>query len=197
APRSRPACCAMRRANGLAKTRPLPRSLPGSESAAGPGCTLSCEGGTTGAGRGTDSANFSRAETSSPSPSNTAIGAFTLIPWAPSGTRILPIFPSSTASTSIVALFLEPFGEIAFGHRRRQSRHQDFDRHVLITKVAVFARKPQACEAISNGELGARDCFASLAMTFSWGLAVGDLARCRDNVLDLWQRETLEVRGIR
>jgi hypothetical protein len=43
----------------------------------------------------------------------------------------------------------------------------------------------------------ARDCFASLAMTSPRGLAVGDLTGGRNDVLDLGQRKTLEVRGIR
>ena len=41
---------------------------------------------------------------SSPSPANTAIGVPTFTPSLPSGTRILAIVPSSTASNSIVAL---------------------------------------------------------------------------------------------
>ncbi len=40
----------------------------------------------------------------SPSCSSTAIGVFTATPSAPSATSNLPIRPSSTASTSIVAL---------------------------------------------------------------------------------------------
>ena len=40
----------------------------------------------------------------SPSPASTAIGVFTATPSVPSGTRIWAILPSSTASTSIVAL---------------------------------------------------------------------------------------------
>src|SRR6185312_17438859 len=40
----------------------------------------------------------------SPSSSSTAIGAFTFTPSLPSGTSILPMIPSSTASNSIVAL---------------------------------------------------------------------------------------------
>src|SRR5512146_996614 len=40
----------------------------------------------------------------SPSPSSTAMGVFTFTPSLPSGTRILPMRPSSTASNSMVAL---------------------------------------------------------------------------------------------
>jgi hypothetical protein len=35
------------------------------------------------------------------------------------------------AGMDLVALLLEPFGKITFGHRRRQRRHQDFDRHEI------------------------------------------------------------------
>ena len=45
-----------------------------------------------------------RREASSPSPAMIAIGAPTFTPSVPSGTRILAILPSSTASNSIVAL---------------------------------------------------------------------------------------------
>ena len=50
------------------------------------------------------SAFSAAAEASSPSPAMIAIGAPTFTPSVPSGTRILAIFPSSTASNSIVAL---------------------------------------------------------------------------------------------
>jgi hypothetical protein len=42
--------------------------------------------------------------TSSPSPASTAISALTFTPSVPAGTTIFATFPSSTASTSIVAL---------------------------------------------------------------------------------------------
>src|SRR5664280_626539 len=42
--------------------------------------------------------------TSSPSPASTAMTSLTATSWVPSGTRILAIVPSSTASTSMVAL---------------------------------------------------------------------------------------------
>jgi hypothetical protein len=57
--------------------------------------------GACGAGAGLAAA---KAEASSPSSSSRAIGALTATPWVPAGTRILPIVPSSTASSSIVAL---------------------------------------------------------------------------------------------
>ena len=84
--------------------------------------------------------------TSSPSPAKIAIGVPTFTPSEPSGTRILAILPSSTASNSIVALsvsisarmspdddrvaFLDqPFGERPLLHRRRQGGHLQFDGH--------------------------------------------------------------------
>ena len=84
----------------------------------------------------------------SPSSSRTAMTALTFTPSAPSGTTIWPILPSSTASTSMVALsvsisadhlagldgvaFLDmPLGELALGHGGRQRGHQDVDRHGL------------------------------------------------------------------
>src|SRR5262249_49094818 len=54
-----------------------------------------------GAGGGAGFA-LSSADLSSPSSSKSAIGWFTFTPSAPSGTRILPSVPSSTASNSIV-----------------------------------------------------------------------------------------------
>jgi hypothetical protein len=46
----------------------------------------------------------SSALASSPSPNSSAIGVLTATPSVPSGTRMRPRVPSSTASTSIVAL---------------------------------------------------------------------------------------------
>ena len=54
----------------------------------------------TGAGTGV----ASPVGTASPSSTSTAIGSLTFTPAVPSGTRILPSTPSSTASTSMVAL---------------------------------------------------------------------------------------------
>ena len=42
--------------------------------------------------------------TFSPGSTSTAMVSFTFTPWVPSATRILPSMPSSTASTSMVAL---------------------------------------------------------------------------------------------
>src|SRR3954463_178289 len=107
----------MRRASGETKMRPpsdfvcwaaSPPGAAGAEAAAAFGALsaftaapisfmafgMSCFGGAT-AGR---SPSFS------PSSSSTAMGALTFTPSLPSGTSILPILPSSTASNSIVAL---------------------------------------------------------------------------------------------
>ena len=56
------------------------------------------------AGLGAGAAPEPAAFTSSPSPASTAMMSLTGTSWVPSGTRILAMVPSSTASTSIVAL---------------------------------------------------------------------------------------------
>ena len=61
-------------------------------------------GGRSGARCGGRGRRGARRHRSSPSSSSMAIGAFTFTPSVPSGTRILPSMPSSTASTSMVAL---------------------------------------------------------------------------------------------
>ena len=83
---------------------------------------------------------------SSPFAASTAIGVFTATPSVPSSTRICASLPSSTASTSIVALSVSISAitspactssptcfsqrdELALGHRGRQRRHQDLRRH--------------------------------------------------------------------
>ena len=84
-----------------------------------------------------------------------AIGSFTFTPAVPSATRILPSTPSSTASTSIVALsvsisaitspaltvlafLLQPARQRALGHRGRQRRHQDVGGHVRAPAQMIF-----------------------------------------------------------
>ena len=119
---SMPACAASRLASGDANTR---CSVDGRCCVTGFGASLlvSAGFGASGAGFGASAfaAGFASAFTASlidciaagmseplpgfsPSPSSTAIGWLTFTPSVPSGTRILPIRPSSTASNSIVAL---------------------------------------------------------------------------------------------
>src|SRR4249919_293437 len=112
--RSIPCASARRRASGEALTR-SPPSVRGAGAAAAGGAAgvsppplaggaasilgSSCLGGAASAlGAGAD------ALISSPSPAKIAIGVPTFTPSEPSGTRILAILPSSTASNSIVAL---------------------------------------------------------------------------------------------
>ena len=114
-----PACLAIRRAKGEAKMRPLPAwgcvSWPSAAgAAAGTACDAAMEGpeaeglgelssvpteAAAGAALG-----VSPDGTASPASTRIAIGAFTCTPAVPSATRILPSTPSSTASTSMVAL---------------------------------------------------------------------------------------------
>ena len=82
------------------------------------------------------------------SPSSTAIGVLTFTPSVPAGTSSFDTLPSSTASTSMVALsvsisammspglmawpsVIEPLGELALLHGRRERGHQDLGRHFL------------------------------------------------------------------
>ena len=131
AERSMPACLAMRRASGETKILSPPVSWPlpdrcGEGAAAGladadaasgtaagaPVSPASCFGAfCSGDGFGCSAFRCSAglvagapAGTSSPSSTSMAIGSFTFTPAVPSPTRILPSTPSSTASTSIVAL---------------------------------------------------------------------------------------------
>src|SRR5882724_7837725 len=69
-------------------------------------CLLSCFSGDAGSAAFSCGAGFAAAaaEASSPSPRITAIGVLTATSAVPSGMRILPSVPSSTASTSMVAL---------------------------------------------------------------------------------------------
>ena len=86
------------------------------------------------------------APTSSPFSAITAIGVLTATCSVPSGMTIWASMPSSTASTSIVALSvsisastspgvhgvalrLDPARDLALGHRRRQRRHQHLAGH--------------------------------------------------------------------
>ena len=87
-------------------------------------------------------------ERSSPSTKSSAIGVLTGTSSVPSATRILPTVPSSTASTSMVALsvsisamtspaahvvafaHVSHLASVALLHGWRQRRHQDFDWHV-------------------------------------------------------------------
>ncbi len=86
--------------------------------------------------------------TSSPSTAMTAIGVLTFTPSVPAATRILPSgalvdrldlhgrlvgldLGDHVAGLDGVALLLQPLGEVALLHGRRERGHQDFDRHVL------------------------------------------------------------------
>ena len=85
--------------------------------------------------------------TSSPSAAMTAINWLTGTSVAPSGTTILAMralvhrfvfhrrlvgldLGDDVTRLDLVALFLEPLGEVALFHRGRQRRHQDVDGHI-------------------------------------------------------------------
>src|SRR3984893_5881131 len=111
--RSSPFSAAIRLASGEAKMRPPAGAAAGFAAGAGAtgagaaGAGLRAAGGAAaaagfGAGAGAGAAPAGTAV--SPSSSRIAITALTATPSAPSGTTIWPILPSSTASTSMVAL---------------------------------------------------------------------------------------------
>ncbi len=112
--RSMPPCSARRRASGEASTRSPPPC--GAGLGVGVAAVLFPDGlppsplplpPPTGGGGDCSAFNvssFFAGFAASPSPASVAIGVLTFTPWLPSGTRISAITPSSTASTSIVAL---------------------------------------------------------------------------------------------
>ncbi|MBA7716421.1 hypothetical protein ES703_125494 [subsurface metagenome] len=122
-PRSMPASFARRRAKGEEKMRPAPLACAagadagaaagGEAFAAGAAAGAAAAAGAGAAGAGA-AAGFGAAApplpalaaafTSSPSPARIAMISLTGTSAVPSGTRIFAIVPSSTASTSIVAL---------------------------------------------------------------------------------------------
>ena len=112
AAKSTPLSPAMRRASGLAKIRVRDATAgetgPGTGAATGIGAETGATGsfaGATRAAAGATSAVGSVSEAgSSPSSARTAITAFTATFWLPSATMNFAIMPSSSASTSIVAL---------------------------------------------------------------------------------------------
>src|SRR4029077_6515720 len=76
----------------------------GARSTCGAGCSALAGGAVTGAFCSRAPPPSVNAEASSPSPKIMAIGVLTATSLVPSGTKILPSVPSSTASTSMVAL---------------------------------------------------------------------------------------------
>ena len=103
-PRSRLLCSAMRRASGDANTR----APCGAAAAAATGACAAAGAAATGAAAASAATGAAplaaTALASSPSPAITAINSLTFTPSVPPGTTIFASTPSSTASTSIVAL---------------------------------------------------------------------------------------------
>ena len=92
----------------------------------------------------------------SPSSTRTAIGVFTLTPWDPSDTRILPKMPSSTASNSIVALSVSISAMMSpdltaspsfFSHFASVPSSMVGDRAGIRISVAIRSTLPQACSS--------------------------------------------------
>ena len=102
-PISKPACAAMRRASGLANTR-SPEAAAGAGAIATGAAAIGAGAAGAGTAAGAAFGAAPAAGTASPASTSTAITSFTFTPCVPAGTRMRPRMPSSTASTSIVAL---------------------------------------------------------------------------------------------
>ena len=103
--RSRPAADARRRASGEAKTRePSAATGAAGAGAAGAGAAAGAAAAGFGASTALGASTFGAGAGLSPSPASFAISALTLTFSVPAGTRMASTTPSSTASTSMVAL---------------------------------------------------------------------------------------------
>src|SRR5229473_1863119 len=207
----------MRRAKGLAKTRPFSRAAAGTGAvvAAGAGAASVFGAGGTGgappAGCGL-AANFSSSAGSSPSSRRRAIGWLTLMPCAPSGTMILPRRPSSAASYSIVALSVSIS---AMTSPECTSSPSFFSQRVRLPSVIVGdsagirismgmlyrSRFVIPAEAGIQGQMIVHRPWipARSGMTGEFGppLPVRHLACGDDDVLDLRHGEAFEIGGVR
>src|SRR5229473_2259542 len=194
----------MRRAKGLAKTRPFSCAAAGTGAAfaagAGAGSVFG-SGGTGGVSRGAPPAggglpaNFSNSAGSSPSSSKSAIGWLTLMPCAPSGTMILPSRPSSAASYSIVALSVSIS---AMTSPECTASPSFFSQRARLPSVIVG---DSAGIRISIGMMS-RSATSFAVMPAKAGmtgitLAVRHLAGGGDDVLDLRHGETFQIGGVR
>src|SRR5579862_6465643 len=123
------------------------------------------------------------ADLSSPSPRMTPIGVLTATSAVPSGTRILPSVPSSTASTSMVALSVSI------------SAMTSPALTLSPTCLCHFARLPSVMVGESAGiriSIGIL-CFPLVVRA---GSAIGHGFGRRDHIRDLRQRQTLEIGGV-
>src|SRR5688500_13419342 len=188
--RSSPCCCARRLASGLAKIR-LPEAATGAGAgAAGDGAAADFGASALAApspleaGTGASAAFGAGAALEalmspglSPSSSSTAITSLTFTPCAPSGTRILPILPSSTASTSMVALSvsISAITSPAF------------------TASPSFFSQRARLPSVMVGERAGIRILIGMARP---PLLVGDALGGFDDVLGLRQRQLLEIGGV-
>src|SRR5690242_17536543 len=117
-----------------------------------------------------------RSPSFSPSSSSTAIGALTFTPSLPSGTRILPILPSSTASNSIVAL------SVSISAR-------------MVPDLTVSPSFTSHLASLPSSMVGDSAGIRMLVATGS--ILVGDGAHGGDHVIDGRQSELFEIGGVR
>src|SRR5262245_55149256 len=191
--RSMPACCAIRRASGLAKMRsPAAAGAGAAGTAAAAGCCAFGAGaawaGATagGAALGAPVPAFANAAASSPSSSRSATGWFTFTPWLPAGTRILPSLPSSTASTSIVALSVSISAMTS---------------PAFTGSPSFFSHLARLPSVIVGDSAGMRISMGmSIPLTGPGDArsgAITDLARGGGDLVGIGQRQLLQVGGVR
>src|SRR6185437_6805998 len=112
----------------------------------------------------------------SPSPSKVAIGALTFTPSLPSGTRILPMRPSSTASNSIVAL------SVSISARMSPD---------LTVSPSFTSQRASLPSSMVGDSAGIRIFVATRSV-----LVANSFDR-RDHVFDRGQSQLLEIGGVR
>src|SRR6056297_2721867 len=181
AARSIPFCAAIRRASGEAKMRP-PSAVTGaggaacSEPPAGAASAAASAGcAASGAGAGV-ALDASMSSALSPSSRSTAMAVLTFTASVPSGTRILPITPSSTASNSIVALSVSI------------SASKSPDDTVSPSLTSHFASVPSSIVGDSAG--------MRISTGMSASLPIGDLLDGGDHLFGGHQRQLFQVRRI-
>src|SRR5215831_2804887 len=179
--RSIPFSAAMRLGSGEAKMRPplgAAAGLGGGGAGVGDAGAGAAAFGAAGLGADIGAGAAPAGNAVSPSSSRMAMTAFTFTPSAPSGTTIWPILPSSTASTSIVALSVS-ISQMTWPALT-----------VSPTLTCHFASLPSVMVGDSAGIRMLMDMARALES------AIADRAGGLDDVVGLRQGDALEIGGI-
>src|SRR3546814_9463372 len=121
------------------------------------------------------------AEASSPSSSSTAMTWLTGTPSVPSATRIFPILPSSTASTSMVALSVSISAMTS---------------PELISSPSFTSHLASVPSVMVGDSAGIRMLIGICVSPPPASVAVADFFGADDDIVDLRQRQGLQVGGI-